>query len=55
MKLKGNSIAYVIDGAGNFHRRSAISKICSHSDCTVAYTEEELDVLANFVRGALGD
>ena len=49
----GHSIAYVIDGAGNFHRRSAITKICSHSDCTVAYTREELGVLIEFVRSVL--
>lgn len=49
----GFSIAYVIDGAGNFQRSSAITKICSNSDCTVAYTEPELAVLTDFVREAL--
>lgn len=53
MHEAGHSIAYIIDGAGNFHRRSAISKICSHSDCTVAYTEDELAVLVEFVKEAL--
>lgn len=49
----GYGIAYIIDGAGNFARSSAITKICSHSDCTVAYTEPELEVLALYVEGAL--
>lgn len=49
----GHSIAYIIDGAGNFQRRSAISTICSFSDCTVAYSEDEFDVLAEFAREKL--
>ncbi len=49
----GFSIAYIIDGAGNFQRSSAITKICTHSDCTVAYTEPELEVLAEFIEGVL--
>lgn len=53
MHKLGFSIAYVIDGAGNFQRSSAITKICSHSDCTVAYTEPELEILAEFVEGEL--
>lgn len=50
MHNAGYRIAYIIDGAGNFQRSSAISKICSHSDCTVAYTEAELDVLAQYIK-----
>ena len=53
MHRAGYKIAYIIDGAGNFQRSSAISKICSHSDCTVAYTEPEIDVLAEFIEGVL--
>lgn len=49
MHNAGYGIAYIIDGAGNFQRSSAISKICSHSDCTVAYTEAELEVLAQYI------
>ncbi|MBN1791648.1 MAG: hypothetical protein JW830_14205 [Bacteroidales bacterium] len=46
---KGYKIAYVIDGAGNFQRTAAISKICSYSHCNVAYTEAEFDVLIEFI------
>lgn len=54
LKERGHHIAYVIDGAGNFQRRSAISTICANSDCTVAYTEEEFSVLLEFIKGVLG-
>jgi hypothetical protein len=45
----GNYIAYIIDGAGNFQRRNAITTICNNSHCTVAYTEDELNVLLKFI------
>jgi hypothetical protein len=45
-----HKIAYVIDGAGNFQRRSALSTICQHSDCTVSIKDEELDSLAAFLK-----
>lgn len=50
MHSDGYSIAYIIDGAGNFQRRSAVSEICSHSDCTVAYSQEEFRILANWIK-----
>ena len=53
MHENGNFIAYIIDGAGNFQRKSAISTICDYSDCTVAYSKEEFDVLASFIREVL--
>jgi hypothetical protein len=46
----GHKIAYVIDGAGNFQRRSALSTICQHSDCTVTFKDDELDALATFLK-----
>lgn len=46
----GHKIAYVIDGAGNFQRRSALSTICQHSDCTVTFKDEELNALAAFLQ-----
>ena len=49
-----NYIAYIIDGAGNFSRRSAINVICENSHCNVAYTLEEFDVLISFIREKLG-
>lgn len=49
----GFQIAYVLDGAGNFQRSSAISTICNHSDCTVAYTVSEFKVLSNWIKSVL--
>jgi len=49
-----NYIAYIIDGAGNFSRRSAISDMCENSHCNVAYTPEEFDVLISFIKEKLG-
>lgn len=50
MHDNGHLIGYVIDGAGNFQRRSAVSEICNHSDCTVAYKSEEIQTLANWIK-----
>lgn len=47
---KGHRIAYVIDGAGNFQRRSALSTICRFSDCTVTFRDAELASLAAFLK-----
>ena len=47
----GHRIAYVIDGAGNFERRSALSTICQHSDCTVTLKNAEIKKLADFLKG----
>lgn len=52
---KGFRIAYVVDGAGNFERESALRTICEFSDCTVAFTESEIDVLIDFLRSDGGD
>ena len=49
----GYKIAYVIDGAGNFQRINAIENLTSHSHCTVALSEDELDVLCEFLRNYL--
>lgn len=50
MHKHGNYIAYIIDGAGNFQRKSAISTICNYSDCTVAYSKDEFNVLVSFIQ-----
>lgn len=55
MNENGSWIAYVIDGAGNFQRSSAIRNICNFSDCTVAYSKEEIAILANFIQEKLND
>ncbi len=43
-------IAYVLDGAGNFQRQSALFTICKYSDCSVAYSDEEFEVLSNWIK-----
>jgi DpnII restriction endonuclease len=45
----GYKIAYIIDGAGNFQRKSALKTICEHSDCTVTFKDSELDKLIIFL------
>lgn len=55
MGRAGHYVAYILDGAGNFSRGSAISTICQSSDCTVAYSDSELDTLVDFIRGKLDD
>lgn len=47
----GYRVAYVLDGVGNIAARgNALSDICRHSHCTVAFTPAELDVLCEFLR-----
>ncbi|MGE4293961.1 MAG: hypothetical protein AB7E32_17355 [Desulfovibrio sp.] len=53
MHANGYGIGYVIDGAGNFQRSSAISNICANSDCTVAYSEQEFEVLAQWIESRI--
>ena len=53
MHNSGNYIAYILDGAGNFQRESALSTICDYSDCTIAYSEEEFDVLIEWIKSVL--
>lgn len=53
MHAANHGIAYVIDGAGNFQRSSAISTICANSDCTVAYSSDEFEILSNWIKSTL--
>ncbi len=46
----GHKIVYVIDGAGNFQRETALRTICSYSHCTVAFSRDELNLLCKFLR-----
>lgn len=55
MRREGHYIAYVLDGAGNFSRTAALTTLCASSDCTVAYSEAELDTLVDFIQGKLDD
>jgi hypothetical protein len=55
MGREGYYIAYVLDGAGNFSRTAALTTLCQSSDCTVAFSDAELNVLVDFIRGKLDD
>lgn len=46
----GYRIAYVLDGAGNFQRKTALQTILSYSHCSVAFSQSELEVLCDFLR-----
>jgi len=46
----GHKIAYVIDGAGNFERISALKSICQFSDCTVTFNKVDFDRLVSFLK-----
>lgn len=46
----GHKIAYVIDGAGNFQRETAMRTMLSYSHCSVAFSRSELNVLCNFLK-----
>jgi hypothetical protein len=50
----GHRIAYVIDGAGNFQRETAMRTMLSHSHCSVAFSRGELDILCDFLKEFLG-
>ena len=50
LHANGHKIAYVIDGAGNFARQSALKTICQYSDCTVSFKDSELDGLVKFLK-----
>ncbi len=47
---KGHKVAYIIDGSGNFQRRSAISSILRFSDCSVNFSDAGIQELANFIK-----
>lgn len=47
----GHKIAYVIDGSGNFVRKSALSTISLYSDYIVTFKDEELQSLVSFLIG----
>ncbi len=49
IKNGSHKIAYVIDGAGNFKRKSALSTIMQFSDCTVTFRQDDLNKLADFL------
>lgn len=53
MHTNGHKLGYVLDGAGNFERYTAFETIIQHSDCTVAYSDSELQRLADWIAETL--
>lgn len=50
MHRHGHRIAYVLDGAGNFERSSALQTIINFSDCTASYSDAEIKRLAATIK-----
>lgn len=46
----GHKIAYVIDGAGNFERSSALQTILNFSDCNASYNDNDIKQLAMTIK-----
>jgi hypothetical protein len=53
MHSEGHYVGYIIDGAGNFERRSAVGIICNYSDCTVNCSQSDLLQLSSWIRNTL--
>ncbi len=53
MHTNGYKIAYVLDVSGNFQRKTAVSTICQNSDCTVAYSKKEFQILSDWLERSL--
>lgn len=49
----GHKIAYILDGAGNFQRSTALKTLCNYSHCTIAFSDDELALLCQFIREVL--
>lgn len=47
-----HKVAYIIDGSGNFQRKNAIETILAFSDCTVNFSDDNLNLLAKFIDNA---
>ena len=48
---KGHKVAYVVDGAGNFERRSFVQDLIDYSDCIVNFSEGDIKRLAGTMVG----
>lgn len=51
---KRSFVAYIIDGAGNFSRPSAMNDMCNNSHCNVAFTPAEFELLIEFIKEKIG-
>ena len=53
---QGHRVCYVIDGAGNINvRDNAIQTLFDNSDMTVAFSPEEIELLAQYMRAEAGE
>lgn len=50
MRSAGHSVAYIVDGVGNFQRRNAWKTIIENSDFSCAFSASEFKLLANFIK-----
>ena len=48
---KGHKIAYIVDGAGNFERRSAVQDLIYYSDCIINFSDGDIKRLAKTMEG----
>lgn len=45
-----HKVGYIIDGSGNFQRKSAIQNILNYSDCTVNFSDAGLLKMVNYIK-----
>lgn len=45
-----HKVGYIIDGSGNFQRKSAIQNILNYSDCTVNFSDTGLLQMVNYIK-----
>lgn len=45
-----HKVGYIIDGSGNFQRKSAIQNILNYSDCTVNFSDTGLMQMVNYIK-----
>lgn len=45
-----HKVGYIIDGSGNFQRKSAIQNILNYSDCTVNFSDAGLLQMVNYIK-----
>jgi len=48
---KGYKVAYVVDGAGNFERRSFVQDLINYSDCIINFSDGDIRRLAQTMKG----
>ena len=46
----GHKVGYIIDGSGNFQRKSAVQNILNYSDFTANFSDASLSKMANYIK-----